>query len=132
MTRLFAAFVAIAGLASLAGCGGGSSDDSDVSGTVNIDGKPLAEGQIIFESADGSKAPAAGTIKAGQYSLKTAPGVKKVKITATRPGKKVDPMMGAAPQEALIGPDYNSATKLTAEVKPGKNADVNFEVKALP
>jgi len=131
MPRLFATVLVTAGLALLAGCGG-SDDESDVSGTVNIDGKPLAAGQILFETLEGGKAPVSGAIKDGQYSVKTIPGKKKVKITATRPGKKIDPTMGAAPQEAMIGPEYNSNSQLMIEVKPGKNPGRNFEVKALP
>jgi len=120
----------MAAFAFLVGCGGGS--HGDVSGSVKIDGKPLPAGDIIFESTDGSAPVAHGKIKDGQYSLKTTSGAKKVRISATRPGKNVDPSMGAAPQEALIGPEYNSNTQLIADVKPGANSNVNFDVKALP
>jgi len=130
MRRLLATFTMTTAFAVLVGCGGDS--HGDVSGNVKIDGKPLPAGDIIFESTDGSAPVAHGKIKDGQYSLKSAPGAKKVKITATRPGKNVDPAMGAAPQEAMIGPEYNSNTKLTADVKPGTNPNVNFDVKALP
>ncbi len=130
--RWFATLLAMAGLSILAGCGGSGDGEADVSGNVTIDGKPLATGDIIFESPDGSQTPARGQIKDGLYIVKTLPGPKKVKITASRPSKKIDPTMGAAPQEALVGPNYNSNTQLTAELKAGKNAGVNFEVKALP
>ncbi|MBP3959170.1 hypothetical protein J8F10_28330 [Gemmata sp. G18] len=128
MRRLASAF--LLALPLLVGCDGEKS--AEVSGTVTIDGKPLPEGEIIFESPDGSKTPAAGPIKNGAYTVSVAPGSKKVKITASRPTKKPDPVMGAAAREAAIGPEFNQQTKLTAEVKAGSNAEVNFQVKALP
>jgi hypothetical protein len=114
----------------LSGCGGTA--EAEVAGTVNIDNKPLAEGEIIFESSDGSVTPAAGQIREGQYRLKVLPGPKKVKITASRPTKIPDPVMGAAAREALISPEFNVETKLTADIKPGMNEGVNFEVISLP
>jgi hypothetical protein len=129
--RSVSTIAVMVGLALLAGCES-SSKPVEVSGTVTIDSQPLSDGQIVFEAADGNTTPAGGTIKGGQYSLKVLPGAKKVKITASRPGKKIDPVMGAAPMEPLIGPDYNTNTKLTADIQPGVNANVNFEVKAIP
>jgi hypothetical protein len=112
------------------GCGGES--PADVSGSVVVDGKPLPEGEIIFEAADGSKTPVGGTVKDGHYEVKVLPGAKKVKINASRPPKKADPMFGFAPTEVMLGEEYNTKTKLTADIKPGKNEGVDFNVKALP
>jgi len=97
-----------------------------------MDGKPLPEGEIIFASPDASKTPVGGPIKNGQYSIMVLPGDKIVKIAASRPTKKPDPVLGAAAREAMIGEEFNLKTTLTYEVKPGKNEDVNFEVKSLP
>ncbi len=115
----------------LLGCSEGERPAA-VSGMVLIDGKPLAEGEIIFAAKDGSKTPAAGVIKNGQYTLAVLPGEKIVRITASRPTKIPDPVMGAAAREAMIGAKYNTKSTLTAEVKPGANENLNFEVKALP
>lgn len=130
MTRCFAAAVVAAGLALLAGCGGES--EADVSGTVLIDGTPVPEGEIIFEAADGSKTPGAGPIKDGKYAVRVLPGPKKVRINASRPPKKRDPVLGDAAREQMLGPEYNMSTKLTADIKPGRNEGVDFQVKALP
>lgn len=131
--RILSLAAATVGLALLAGCGS-KNDPVDVSGKVTIDGQPLADGQIVFEATDGATLPGSGVIKGGQYTAMIVPGAKKVKITATRPGKQKDATMGAFPQEPLIGPEFNTNTKLTAEIKPGKNANqnVDFQVKALP
>lgn len=113
------------------GCGG--EQPADVSGTVVLtDGTPLPEGEIIFEAADKGKTPEAGSIKDGKYSLKVLPGAKKVQIKASRPVAKPDPAMGMAAKEAMLGPEFNEKTTLTADIKPGSNPDVNFTVKALP
>ncbi len=124
LSGLAAAFVLVS-----AGCGGSA---AEVSGTVLIDNQPLADGEIIFEAADGQSTPAAGPIKDGKYSVKVAPGPKKVRINASRPTRKPDPVMGAAARESMIPPEFNANTRLTADVKAGKNEGVNFEVKALP
>jgi len=115
----------------LVGCGG--EKPAEVSGTVLLDdGAPLPEGEIIFLAADNSKSPEAGPIKDGKYSLTLPPGAKKVRIQASRPASKSDPAMGAPPKEAMLGPEYNEKSTLTADIKPGKNEGVDFKVKALP
>jgi len=112
-----------------AGCGG---SEAEVSGSVTVDGQPLKDGDIIFEAADGSVTPAAGKIVDGKYSLKVLPGPKKVRINASRPTKKPDPVMGAAARESMIAPEFNEQTRLTADVKGGRQAGVDFEVKSIP
>ncbi len=104
---------------------------ADVSGTVLIDGVPLTEGEIIFEASDNSKTPAAGMIKDGKYTAKVLPGMKKVKILSSRPTSKIDPVMGAAARESRIGPEFNDKSTLTVDIKPGKNEQIDFQVKEL-
>lgn len=129
MTRRSAVALML-GVPLFAGCGG--EQLGDVAGTVKIDGKLLPEGEIIFEAADGSKTPAGAPIKDGAYALRVAPGPKKVKVLASRPPKKRDPVLGDAAREPMLGPEYNDRTTLAFDVKSGKNADVNFDVKELP
>jgi hypothetical protein len=121
---------ALAALPLLAGCGG--ERPAEVTGTVRMNGAPLAEGEIIFEAADGSKTPAAALVKDGTYTVHVLPGPKKVKVLASRPPKKRDPVLGDAARELMLGPEYNDRTNLTADVQPGKNAGVDFDVKELP
>jgi hypothetical protein len=128
MTRRW--FPALAGMVLLCGCGG--EKPADVSGTVLVDGKPLPDGEIIFEAADGSKAPAAGTVKDGRYEAKMLPGPKKVKINASRVPKKPDPLFGYAPLEVMIPEEFNVKTTLTAEINAGTNENVDFQVKSIP
>ena len=104
---------------------------ADVSGTVLMDGVPLTDGEIIFEASDNGKTPAAGTIKDGKYATQVLPGMKKVKITSSRPTSKPDRVMGSAAQEHRLGPEFNTKSTLTADIKPGKNEGVDFQVKEL-
>lgn len=104
---------------------------SEVSGTVLLGSEPLAEGNIIFESMDNSKAPGAGVIKEGRYTVQVLPGSKKVKIQASKPGAKIDPVMKSAIPESILGPEYNEKTILKAEIKPGKNEKVDFQVRQI-
>ena len=104
---------------------------AEVSGTVLLGSEPLAEGNIIFEALDKSTAPGAGIIKDGKYTIQVLPGSKKVKIQASKPGTKVDPVMKSAMPESILGPEFNDKTTLIAEIKPGKNEKIDFQVKQM-
>ncbi len=93
--------------------------------------EPLAEGNIIFEALDKSTAPGAGIIKDGKYTIQVLPGSKKVKIQASKPGTKIDPVMKSAMPESILGPEFNDKTTLKAEIKPGKNEKIDFQVKQM-
>ncbi len=114
------------------GCGSGGETPADVSGTVMMDGQPLKEGDIVFEASDNSKTPGAGKIIDGKYTCKVLPGPKKVRITASRPPRKRDPVLGDAAREQALGPEFNLSTTLTYDVKPGTQEGVDFQVKELP
>ena len=104
---------------------------AEVSGTVLLGSEPLAEGNIIFEALDKSTAPGAGIIKDGKYTIQVLPGSKKVKIQASKPGTKIDPVMKSAMPESILGPEFNDKTTLKAEIKPGKNEKIDFQVKQI-
>jgi hypothetical protein len=53
-------------------------------------------------------------------------------VLASRPTKKHDPVLGGAAREPMLGPEYNDRTTLSADIKPGTNAGVDFNVKELP
>jgi hypothetical protein len=112
-----------------AGCG---QKLTEVSGTVTFDNSPVADGDIIFEDPDGKITPVAGKIVNGQYSVTVPPGSKKVRINASKPATKPDPVMGMMPIEPLIPKEYNTETKLTVDLKPGKQEGVNFDLKSHP
>ncbi len=130
MTIRFAALLTFAAVGLLAGCGG--EKPAEVSGTVTFDGKTITDGDIIFEATDGSSTPAAGKIVNGQYTVTVPAGPKKVRVLASKTPTKPDPALGMIPVESLIPTRYNTETTLTADLKPGKNDGVNFDLKSKP
>jgi hypothetical protein len=57
--------------ATLVGCGGGA--ESEVSGTVTLDGEAVGPGTVVFAPLDGASNPADGAIQTdGSYFLKTS------------------------------------------------------------
>ena len=111
----------------IVGCGGDGL--TDVTGTVTIDGMPLAEGDIILEAADKNAAPQGTTIKNGEFKLRIAPGNKIVRITASEGDGKIDPLMKTEGKRSIIPAEFNEKSTLTAEIKAGVNAPLTFEVK---
>ena len=85
--------VALVGL-TLLGCGGRDYALVDVSGTVTMDGQPLADASVIFTPVGDGVGPASAstTDASGHYVLKTidldltgaVPGVQRVTITTAR------------------------------------------------
>jgi hypothetical protein len=128
-TTYATAAVLMASLGWVAGCG---VSEAEVSGTVTMDKQPLKEGDIVFEESDKSKTPAAGKIVEGRYTVKVLPGSKIVRITASRPTKKPDPVMGSAAREPMIAKEFNEHSTLRAEIRPGKQDAVDFDVKSVP
>jgi len=123
----------------LSGCGG-SSDNlprEAVSGSVTVEGQPLAKGTILFNpTSDKLPTTATGGINDGKYSIPRAeglvPGTYKVAISSVgeaemklvhgAPGKL------APPPKNLISKQFNTNTKLTAEVIGGETNTFDFEL----
>jgi hypothetical protein len=133
------------GLAAAACAGCNRSGRVPVSGTVTVDGRPLASGDIAFTPASGQGSSAGAAIERGRYSISAEqgllPGDYKVSIHAFRgTGKKTWDGMGepTAPEsqkkyveqlEQYIPSRYNDTTELTASVRSGKNNNVNFDLQ---
>jgi hypothetical protein len=117
-------------LPAIVGCGSGL---ASVSGTVTLDGQPIAggaevRGTVTFTRPDGSGVPAVGVLdENGRYELSTGgqkgvpPGSYQVAIVATR---IIIPEPGATPSGRPITPRQYASAKtsgLTAEVTTGDN-----------
>lgn len=114
----------------LTGCG--SSDLTEVHGTVTYQGKPLPEGRIGFFPDEGR--PAYGEIVGGRFELTSyepgdgAPaGKHRVIVQAD---KATDPDDAFSDRIPLIPVRYfdPETTELTAEVKPGEDNVFNFQL----
>ena len=124
----------------LSGCGA-SSDNlprEAVSGSVTIEGQPLAKGTIQFApTSDKLPTTATAGINDGKYSIPRAeglvPGTYKVAITSFDEVAETKSLHGlpgkvAPPPKNLISKQFNTDSNLTAEVKGGETNTFDFEV----
>ncbi len=122
--------LAVLGMLFLAGCSRGDRPSLGlVSGTVTLDGKPLAGARVIFEPVEGGRASTSTTDSRGRYELI---------YIRTDKGAKVGPhnvriFAGNADlgRAEVVPPRYNLQTTLRVEVKPGEN-ERNFELLSGP
>jgi hypothetical protein len=133
-------FLAILAVAPLVGCGPKSGlQKVVVRGKVTFNGQPVANGQIYFVPAKGTKGPVSGApIKDGQYVVEAKGGVPvgmhQVKIEGYRSrgggadGDLLSGRAGGAPEQYL--PDkYNQKTKLHVTIDGSEsNATQDFEL----
>lgn len=131
----------------LAGCGAGSGPErAEVRGKVTFKGQPVEDGTIAFIPTGETTGPSAGgKIENGEYVIpaESGPvvGTHRVEIRAMRktgkqtaggiPGESSGPSGDPTPvaqMEQFIPPEYNAKSKLTTEVKPGLNENVDFEL----
>ncbi len=130
-------YASIRGLLTLAlllpGCGKQDPNRGTVSGIVEVDGQPVAQGAIAFTPIDGNTAASGGNIVDGRYSVIANIGPSKVAINVPQvvgqrklydtPDSPVRPVV-----EELLPAEYNDQTTLTCDVKPGPNQQ-NFSLK---
>ncbi len=125
------------------GCSG-SGDElprESVSGTVTIDGQPLATGAIRFSPTkadiEGHAVEGGDSIKNGRFSISREvgliPGDYRVSIfsgstTGKRPPPGVGPGRVAKAAQELIPAKYNSRSALTANVPKGGLSDLRFDL----
>jgi hypothetical protein len=99
-----------------------------VKGSVNLDGKPMPDGEITFFLP--GQVPTAIPIQNGAYSGQAAVGKNRVEIRAYRAGTAVkmgDQTFGGD-KENYLPAKYNSASTFNAEVASGGANDFKFDV----
>ncbi len=121
-----------AALTMCSGCGGhakGLPELGQVTGTVTLDGQPLAGARVRFEPQVAAAMSNGLTDASGEYELWYTSDVKGAAVGShlvrieTPPNP--DPASGAMP--VMLPAKYNTDSTLTADVKAGKNA-LNFEL----
>ncbi|MDR3635646.1 MAG: carboxypeptidase-like regulatory domain-containing protein [Isosphaeraceae bacterium] len=132
-------------LLSLAGCSGESDGlpREPISGTVSLDGQPLADGIIQLIPASRQEGTAGGAVvKDGKFSIERrkglAPGAYRVVISsslsrgeaAETPGEAPGPVKPSDTPKDLIPSRYNAKSTLKAEVKPGVSNTFDFPLKS--
>lgn len=103
----------------LHGCGRPEVELGSVTGTITLDGKPLANAFVQFVPSRGGRAAGGATDDTGHYELDYSAqdkgalvGSAKVLISTG------DPEAG---RKELLPPRYNRQSELTADVGPGAN-----------
>ena len=121
----------------MSGCGQDTGGRLGVSGTVRFQGAPLQTGTIEFASAD-AKQLSGSTITDGKYSVPAdkglTPGKYTVRISAAQdagaaPTGPPGPESMTEQAKALIPPQYNVDSTLTAEVTEGGSNVFDFDLK---
>lgn len=140
MVRHALLWFALAGL--LSGCSEGGPTRAEVSGTVKVNGQPVAEGAINFFPVDGALGPEAGAaIADGKFHISRAQGPvvgkNRVELRAfQKSGRKIqDPTApaGTLTDEVanIFPPEFNSNSTLVREVKTADNV-FDFDIQTKP
>jgi hypothetical protein len=115
-----------------------------VTGTINVDGQPLARGSIDFVPVDDKGAIADGrgtgggaTIQEGTYQIDKGltPGRYRVEIQAIRKTtrKVLNPLLPAEyidEEVAVVPPKYNEQSSLFRELSAGSN-QIDFDLEGI-
>jgi hypothetical protein len=129
-------------LALAALCASGCNNDprgrQAISGTVNVDGKPLEKGNISFQPTEGQATSGGAMVAGGKFNIPKdsglVPGKYRVSINAPVPGTggKADenslPGDPPAPPKELLPKDWNSDSKQFIEIKSSGPFTFPFEV----
>lgn len=126
-------FLALGGALFLAaGCNSGPAT-SAVTGTVELDGKPLPEGDLTFVPTGQAGRPGGARVTDGKYSAKLEDGTYAVKVVATKkvPLGPGEPSVSGEKDKlvSIIPPRYNEKTELTVDVKGATQKDFKLNSK---
>jgi hypothetical protein len=129
MNRLVSLVVVGALFALLCGCGHAGPKLYPVSGTVTLDGQPLADGTVYFKIIDAGLIVSM-PVKEGKFAGAATEGKHRVEVVAYRL-IPVTGEMGGEVQQSQIAPRFNSASTLTADVAPKAEGNVyEFKVES--
>ncbi len=105
-----------------------------VSGRITFGGRPLENGTIEFQPQSGSTMGGA-SITGGEYSIPVAqglaPGKYTVRISSVKEAEVKETMPGdsfAVQNQQLIPKEYNTASKLDAQVEAGGKNYFQFDI----
>lgn len=120
----------------LAGCGTENKlGRQGVSGSVTLDGRPIANGTIRFEPVAEDGVASGTTITQGKYDISAArglpPGEYLVRISAAGESGVAEPLPGDSSKlaEELVPEKYNTNSELKVAIKKGSNESQDFLLK---
>lgn len=122
------------------GCGGRT---VGVSGAVTFNGRPVEQGTIVFEPADGKGATLGGRIDNGRYAAGgqsgVLPGRKIVRIRGTRRTGRQVPAGPPAPAgtmvdevEQIVPAEYGSESQTIVDIGTGRVNRHDFHLESKP
>jgi len=121
-TQVFVGCCFLAGLLLLSGCGGA---ESSIWGTVSLDGKPVAEGDIRFIPLEGTEGADAGAvIRDGKYKVvvkELATGKYRVSIRGYKHSGRMEP-------DPLGGPPIKGTVQTVPMQYQGENSELVKEI----
>jgi hypothetical protein len=99
-----------------------------VSGTVTLNGEPLKEGDVTFQSTDPAVSADAGKVVDGRFEFRARAGEKRVEIRCSQvvPGRTTP--MGGPLRLEIIPPQYNDKSELTVNVSPDGRNEYEFKL----
>jgi len=103
------------------GCSSRGARSCHASGTVSIDGKPVAVGQISFDITVEGDVSSSGPISQGRYDLWVSPGKKKVRISAVDMSSIVE----TTTEDGLV------TTGTAKDLVPAKYAEEPLEIEIV-
>jgi hypothetical protein len=101
-----------------------------VNGEVTFDDTAIPTGFIQFEPHDSKLAPESAPITAGRYSGLFRIGPSRVRISASRPSKKINPDNGQPIDESFIPERYNTKSELSADVVADRTNTFDFRLQS--
>ena len=116
----------------LLGCSDGK---SSVTGSVTLDGRPVASGSVTFVKQDGELAREGAVIHGGTFHAAVPPGKYKLELNAQKVvGKRKQKAFDGSDEEVeiteeLFPPRYNTNSELLQEIKPGANV-IKLDLKS--
>ncbi|MFM8494194.1 MAG: hypothetical protein ACKOEM_01535 [Planctomycetia bacterium] len=99
-----------------------------VSGTVTLDGKPLATGDVIFYPESENMPAVMGKLEEGRYSFRAVAGRHRVSIQAVGDKPRIVSPVDPPVYTRLVPTRYNQSTTLTADVTPAGPNRFDFDL----
>lgn len=126
-------------IAFVSGCGGPAGPVMvPVSGAVQYDGQPVAEGSVTFVAPDGGSVPNVLTITDGRYGGRVVAGEKRLEVRAMRRAKVPAAAAGGPGSEDgttlenYIPAAFNDQSMLLREITPPGPLVIDLDLTAAP
>ena len=120
------------------GCGGSDVDLVKVTGTVTMNGEPVADAEVLFKPVAGGRLSHGKTDAEGRYTLEYLPGQRGAIVGAHQVSVStyVEPDTDSSDPEKMAGrpetipAEFNSRTTLEAELEPAGSTVLDFDLEA--